>query len=197
MDNGQNPIAPPSSSAVTELLVAWGGGDDSALEQLMPLVHAELYRLARREMRGEREGHTLQTTALVNEAYLRLVKLTGVTWNDRVHFFAMSARLMRRILVDYARSRLYLKRGGGAARLAFDEGLTIGSQPGPDLVALDEALQALAVLDPRKSQVVELRFFGGLSVDETAATLKVSSGTVMRDWRLAKAWLLKQLDGRH
>jgi RNA polymerase sigma factor (TIGR02999 family) len=197
MDNGQNPIAPPSSSAVTELLVAWGGGDDSALEQLMPLVHAELYRLARREMRGEREGHTLQTTALVNEAYLRLVKLTGVTWNDRVHFFAMSARLMRRILVDYARSRLYLKRGGGAARLAFDEGLTIGSQPGPDLVALDDALQALAVLDPRKSQVVELRFFGGLSVDETAATLKVSSGTVMRDWRLAKAWLLKQLDGRH
>lgn len=197
MDNGQNQIAPPPSSAVTELLVAWGGGDDSALEQLMPLVHAELYRLARREMRGEREGHTLQTTALVNEAYLRLVKLTGVTWNDRVHFFAMSARLMRRILVDHARSRLYLKRGGGVALLAFDEGLTIGIQPGPDLVALDDALQALAALDARKSQVVELRFFGGLSVDETAAALNVSSGTVMRDWRLAKAWLLKQLDGRH
>ena len=197
MDNDQKQIAPPPSSAVTELLVAWGGGDDSALEQLMPLVHAELHRLARREMRGEREGHTLQTTALVNEAYLRLVKLTGVTWNDRVHFFAMSARLMRRILVDHARSRLYLKRGGGAALLAFDEGLTIGIQPGPDLVALDDALQALAVLDARKSQVVELRFFGGLSVDETAAALNVSSGTIMRDWRLAKAWLLQQLDGRH
>jgi RNA polymerase sigma-70 factor, ECF subfamily len=197
MNNGQNQVAPPPSSAVTELLVAWGGGDDSALEQLMPLVHAELYRLARREMRGERDGHTLQTTALVNEAYLRLVKLTGVTWNDRMHFFAMSARLMRRILVDHARSRRYLKRGGGAALLAFDEGLTIGIQPGPDLVALDDALQALAVLDARKSQVVELRFFGGLSVDETAAALNVSSGTVMRDWRLAKAWLLKQLDGRH
>jgi RNA polymerase sigma factor (TIGR02999 family) len=197
MDNNQNQFASPSSSAVTELLVAWGSGDDSALEQLMPMVHAELYRLARREMRGERESHTLQTTALVNEAYLRLVKLTGVTWNDRVHFFAMSARLMRRILVDHARSRLYLKRGGGAALLAFDEGLTIGIQPGPDLVALDDALQALAVLDTRKSQVVELRFFGGLSVDETAAALNVSSGTVMRDWRLAKAWLLKQLDGRH
>ena len=197
MGNDQHQIAPPASSAVTELLVAWGGGDASALEQLMPLVHAELYRLARREMRGERKGHTLQTTALVNEAYLRLVKLTGVTWNDRVHFFAMSARLMRRILVDHARSRLYLKRGGGAAPLAFDEGLTIGIQPGPDLVALDDALQALAVLDARKSQVVELRFFGGLSVDETAAALNVSSGTVMRDWRLARAWLLKQLDERH
>ena len=196
MENDQNQIAPPSS-AVTELLVAWSGGDDAALEQLVPLVHAELYRLARREMRGEREGHTLQTTALVNEAYLRLVKLTNVTWNDRMHFFAMSARLMRRILVDHARSRLYLKRGGGAALVAFDEGLTIGFPLGPDLVALDDALQALAVLDARKSQVVELRFFGGLSVDETATALKVSAGTVMRDWRMAKAWLLKQLDGRH
>ena len=196
MDNEQKQIAPPSST-VTELLVAWGGGDDSALEQLMPLVHAELYRLAHREMRGEREGHTLQTTALVNEAYLRLVKLTGITWNDRIHFFAMSARLMRRILVDHARSRLYLKRGGGAALLAFEEGLTIGIQPGPDLVALDDALQVLAVLDARKSQVVELRFFGGLTVDETAAALNVSSGTVMRDWRMAKSWLLKQLDGQH
>jgi RNA polymerase sigma factor (TIGR02999 family) len=197
MGNDQNQLAPLPSSTVTELLVAWGGGDDSALEQLMPLVHAELYRLARREMRGERKGHTLQTTALVNEAYLRLVKLSGVTWNDRVHFFAMSARLMRRILVDHARSRLYLKRGGGAALVAFDEEQTVGIQSGPDLVALDDALQALAVLDPRKSQVVELRFFGGLSVDETAAALNVSSRTVMRDWRLAKAWLLKQLDGRH
>jgi RNA polymerase sigma-70 factor (ECF subfamily) len=197
MEKDQNQIAPPPSSAVTELLIAWGGGDDSALEQLMPLVHAELYRLARREMRGEREGHTLQTTALVNEAYLRLVKLTNVTWNDRMHFFAMSARLMRRILVDHARSRLYLKRGGGAALVAFDEGLTIGIPPGPDLVALDDALQALAVFDARKSQVVELRFFGGLTVDETAAALNVSSGTIMRDWRMAKAWLLKQLDGRN
>ena len=196
MDDPQNQIAPSPSSAVTELLVAWGGGDDSALEQLMPLVHAELSRLARREMHGEREGHTLQTTALVNEAYLRLVKLTGVTWNDRAHFFAMSARLMRRILVDHARSRRYLKRGGGAPLVTFNEEVTVGMQPGTDLLALDDALEALAAVDPRKSQIVELRFFGGLSVEETAAALHVSAGTVMRDWRLAKAWLLKQLDER-
>lgn len=197
MGNDQNQIAPSPSSAVTELLVAWGGGDDSALEQLMPLVHAELYRLARREMRGEREGHTLQTTALVNEAYLRLVNLHGVSWNDRAHFFAISARLMRRILVDHARSRHYLKRGGGAAIVTFDEGLTVSAAPGTDLVALDDALKALAAVDARKCQVVELRFFGGLSVEETAVALGVSPGTVSRDWRLARAWLLKQLDARH
>ncbi len=187
-------IVPESSRHVTELLLAWSGGDDSALERLMPAVHAELRRLARREMRRERPGHTLQTTALVNEAYLRLVDMAGMAWNDRVHFFAVSARLMRRILVDHARSRLYQKRGGGATVVPFDEGLTVAADPGVDLVALDDALAALATLDPRKSQVVELRFFGGLSVDETATALHVSTGTVMRDWRLAKAWLLKQLD---
>ena len=182
------------SSAVTEWLVAWSGGDDAALQRLMPVVHAELRRLARREMRRERAGHTLQTTALVNEAYLRLVDMSGVSWNDRAHFFAMSARLMRRILVDHARSHLYQKRGGGAKVVSFDEGLTVTSGPRADLVALDDALRSLARFDERKSQVVELRFFGGLSVDETAAALDVSPSTVLRDWRLAKSWLLKQLD---
>jgi len=182
------------SSAVTEWLVAWSGGDDAALQRLMPVVHAELRRLARREMRRERAGHTLQTTALVNEAYLRLVDMSGVSWNDRAHFFAMSARLMRRILVDHARSHLYQKRGGGAKVVSFDEGLTVTSGPRADLVALDDALKSLARFDERKSQVVELRFFGGLSVDETAAVLDESPSTVLRDWRLAKSWLLKQLD---
>ena len=182
------------SSAVTEWLVAWSGGDDAALQRLMPVVHAELRRLARREMRRERAGHTLQTTALVNEAYLRLVDMSGVGWNDRAHFFAMSARLMRRILVDHARSHLYQKRGGGAKVVSFDEGLTVTSGPRADLVALDDALKSLARFDERKSQVVELRFFGGLSVDETAAVLDVSPSTVLRDWRLAKSWLLKELD---
>ena len=182
------------SSAVTEWLVAWSGGDDAALQRLMPVVHAELRRLARREMRRERAGHTLQTTALVNEAYLRLVDMSGLSWNDRAHFFAMSARLMRRILVDHARSHLYQKRGGGAKVVSFDEGLTVTSGPRADLVALDDALRSLARFDERKSQVVELRFFGGLSVDETAAALDVSPSTVLRDWRLAKSWLLKQLD---
>jgi len=184
------------SHAVTEWLVAWSGGDDEALQRLVPVVHTELRRLARRAMRRERAGHTLQTTALVNEAYLRLVDLAGITWNDRAHFFAMSARLMRRILVDHARSRRYQKRGGGATIVAFDEGLAVADQPSTDLVALDDALVALASVDARKSRVVELRFFGGLSVEETAATLGVSPGTVMRDWRLAKSWLLRELDGR-
>jgi RNA polymerase sigma factor (TIGR02999 family) len=165
----------------------------------MPIVHAELRRLARREMRRERPEHTLQTTALVNEAYLRLVDISGVRWNDRAHFFAMSARLMRRILVDHARSRRYQKRGGGTTLVAFDETVTVAPEPGTDLVALDDALQALAQVDPRKSQVVELRFFGGLSVEETATALRVSTSTVLRDWRLARAWLLQELDrrGRH
>ena len=185
-----------ATPAVTELLIAWSGGDNDALQKLMPLVHAELYRLARREMRGEREGHTLQTTALVNEAYLRLVNLHGVPWNGRAHFFAISARLMRRILVDHARSRRYLKRGGGAPIVRFDEAITVSSQSTTDLVALDDALLALAEIDPRKSQVIELRFFGGLTVDETAAALDISPGTVMRDWRLARAWLLKELTER-
>jgi len=178
---------------VTELLVAWSGGDASALEQLIPLVHAELHRLARRQMRRERQGHTLQTTALVNEAFLRLVDLSRIRWQDRAHFFAMSARLMRRILVDHARSRQYIKRGGGARRVTFDEGLAVSAEPAADLVGLDDALQALARVDARKSQVVELRYFGGLSVEETAEALHVSPETVMRDWRLARAWLLREM----
>ena len=187
--------APPSSH-VTGLLVAWGGGDQSALEQLMPLVHVELRRLARREMGRERPNHTLQTTALVNEAYIRLIDLSRVRWQDRAHFFAMSSRLMRRILVDHARARQSQKRGGGVPRVSIDEALAVAPERGPDLVALDDALQALATLDERKSRVVEMRFFAGLSVEETAEALHVSPETVMRDWRLAKVWLLRELTGK-
>jgi len=195
MDSRTPPPAGAASAHVTELLVAWSGGDSSALDRLVPLVHAELRRLARRQMRRERDGHTLQTTALVNEAYLRLVDLSRIRWQDRAHFFAMSARLMRRILVDHARSRQYVKRGGGAWRVTFDEALVASAEPAADLLALDEALQVLARVDARKSQVVELRYFGGLSVDETAEALHVSPETVMRDWRLAKAWLLREIAG--
>jgi RNA polymerase sigma-70 factor (ECF subfamily) len=184
--------SPPN---VTDLLLAWSGGDEQALEQLVPLVHHELRRLARRQMGGERHGHTLQTTALVNEAYLRLVDLTRIRWQDRSHFLAMSARLMRRILVDHARSRGYQKRGGGAARVSLEEALVVTSERPQDLVALDDALQALAAVDERKSRVVEMRFFGGLTVEETASALDVSPETVMRDWRLAKVWLLRALGG--
>jgi len=190
-----NPCSAPSSQHVTDLLLAWGGGDQSALARLMPAVHDELRRLARRQMRGERQGHTLQTTALVNEAYLRLIDLTRVRWQDRAHFFAMSARLMRRILVDYARSRQYQKRGGGVSNVLLDEGIMASPERGAHLVALDDALEALAIVDDRKSQVVEMRFFGGLSVEETAEALHVSAETVMRDWRLAKVWLLREMGG--
>jgi RNA polymerase sigma factor (TIGR02999 family) len=184
---------------VTEWLVAWSAGDESALQRLVPVVHAELRRIARREMRRERPEHTLQTTALVNEVYLRFVDMCAVDWTDRAHFFAMSARLMRRILVDHARSRRYQKRGGGARVVSFDEEVTIPAAPGTDLVALDDALQALAAIDRRKSEVVELRFFGGLSVEETAVALGISTSTVLRDWRLARSWLFNELDrrGRH
>ena len=196
MDSRTPPPAGAVSAHVTELLVAWSAGDSSALDRLVPLVHAELRRLARRQMRRERDGHTLQTTALVNEAYLRLVDLSRIRWQDRAHFFAMSARLMRRILVDHARSRQYVKRGGGAWRVTFDEALVASAEPAADLLALDDALQALARVDARKSQVVELRYFGGLSVEETAEALHVSPETVMRDWRLARAWLLREITGR-
>ena len=189
----RRPAEGSSPAHVTDLLVAWSGGDEQALEKLMPLVHGELRRLARRQMAGERQGHTLQTTALINEAYLRLIDLTRVRWQDRAHFLAISARLMRRILVDHARTRQYAKRGGGAAKVSLDEALVVTSDPRPDLVALDDALQALAAVDSRKSQVVEMRFFGGLSVEETAGALGVSPQTVMRDWRLAKVWLLREL----
>jgi RNA polymerase sigma-70 factor, ECF subfamily len=181
---------------VTGLLLAWGGGDEAALERLIPLVHAELHRIAMRCMADERAGHSLQPTALVNEAYIRLVDARRVKWQDRNHFLSMAARLMRRVLVDHARSRRYLKRGGGAARVTLMDDLVL-DEPGRDLVALDDALAALATVDERKSRVIELRFFGGLSVEETAAILSVSVDTVMRDWKLAKAWLLRELRSGH
>jgi RNA polymerase sigma-70 factor (ECF subfamily) len=184
---------PDGSPHVTMLLLAWANGDEAALEQLVPLVHRELRRLARRAMAGERADHTLQPTALVNEVYLRMVDLKSVQWNDRAHFFALSARLMRRILVDLARSRKYQKRGGGAATVCLDDVSIPTPARGEDLEALDEALQRLAGIDPRRSQVVELRFFGGLGVEETAAVLNVSRHTVMRDWTLARTWLFREL----
>jgi RNA polymerase sigma-70 factor (ECF subfamily) len=182
----------PTSPPVTELLLAWGGGDESAFDQLVPLIHAELHRLARRHMRSERKHHTLQPSALVNEAYLRLINLKRVRWQDRAHFFAVSARLMRRVLVDHARWRQFVKRGGGAQTTPFDE-VSISVERSVNLVALDDALQALAALDPRKAKIVEMRFFAGFSVEETAAALQVSRITVMRDWRVAKAWLHREL----
>jgi RNA polymerase sigma factor (TIGR02999 family) len=181
---------------VTELLLAWGRGDRFALDELLPIVHQELRRLARLQMRGERNNHTLQTTALVNEAFIRLVDLRRIRWQDRAHFLALSARLMRRILVDHARSRNYQKRGGGAMNVTLDDTLLASPERGTDLVALDDALQDLARVDPRKSEVVELRFFGGLSVEETAEALRISAETVSRDWRLAKVWLLREVSGR-
>ena len=183
------------SHRATKLLQAWRAGDAGALEQLIPLVHAELRRLARQYMRRERGGHTLQPTGLVNEAYLRLVDLRRIQWQDRAHFFAMASRLMRRILVDFARAKGYQKRGGGALQVSFDQMLGVCQARSEELVALDEALTRFATVSARKAQVVELRFFGGLSVEETAEALKVSPETVKRDWRLARAWLLKELAG--
>jgi RNA polymerase sigma-70 factor (ECF subfamily) len=179
---------------VTTILRAWSDGDRAALDRLTPIVYDELRRLARQYMRRERSGHSLQTSALVNEAYLRLVDYKRMRWHDRAHFFAVSAQLMRRILVDHAR-RHNLKRGGGVPHVSLDNAPEVAGDPATDLVALDEALNALARLDPRKVQVVEMRFFGGLSVEETAAVLKVSPVTVMRDWSSAKAWLYRELTG--
>jgi RNA polymerase sigma factor (TIGR02999 family) len=159
----------------------------------MPLVERQLHQIARRYMAGERAGHSLQATALVNEAYLRLIDAKDVSWNDRAHFLAVAARVMRHILVDHARSRQYQKRGGHALRVSFDEGLVVAREPGQDLVALDDALTALAAIDWRKSQVVEMRFFGGLTLDETAEALNISRDTVKRDWKMAKLWLLREL----
>lgn len=178
---------------ITRLLLAWGEGDESALAALTPLVEAELRRRAHRYMRGERAGHTLQTTALVNEAYLRLVDSQNVRWQNRAHFFAVSAQLMRRILVDFARSRGYQKRGGGAQHVELDEAAVVADDRGAELVALDEALDALAELNKRQSQVVELRYFGGLSNGEIAEVLKVSEATVRLDWTHARAWLRREL----
>jgi RNA polymerase sigma-70 factor (ECF subfamily) len=184
----------PSPHEVSQLLRAWSSGDEAALQKLIPLVYEELHRIARRYMGRERKGHTLQTSALVNEAYLRLVDWKNVDWQNRAHFFAASAQLMRRILVDFARSRRYLKRGGGALQVSLAEADGIPLERGTDLVALDDALTSLATVDKRKSEVVELRFFAGLSVEETAEVLKVSPDTVMRDWKLAKVWLLRELE---
>ena len=177
------------------MLLAWGAGDESAFEKLVPLVHAELRRLAHRAMGRQRAGHTLQTTALVNEAYLRLIDVSRVKWQDRAHFFAMSARLMRRILVDHARARQSQKRGGARRKVSLEETLIVSPERGADMVALDDALQALAAVDARKCQVVELRYFGGLSVEECAEALRVSADTILRDWRLAKSWLRRELSG--
>jgi RNA polymerase sigma-70 factor (ECF subfamily) len=178
---------------ITELLLAWSNGDQSALERLTPLVYDELHRLARRYMVREHAGHTLQTTALAHEAYLRLIDQSRVQWRNRAHFFAIAAQLMRRILVDYARGRRYAKRGGGTQKLSLEAAAVMPQEVIADLVALDDALKSLAEIDSRRSRVVELRFFGGLSVKETAEVLSVSVDTVMRDWNLARAWLYRAM----
>ena len=183
----------PSSQEIAHLLLAWGKGDEAALDKLMPMVYEELRRLAKRYMSRQRPGHTLQTTALVNEAYLRLIDSSRVRWQNRAHFFAVSARLMRRILVDFARSRNNLKRGGRVQRVTLDNELQVASERGTDLIALDDALKELASFNQRQSQIVELRYFGGLSEEETAEVLKVSPRTVGRDWSQARAWLYRQL----
>src|SRR5215208_1728555 len=188
-------MATQTPGDVTVLLRAWSHGDESALDRLLPLVETELRRLARGYMGRERRGHTLQITALVNEAFLRLTDARHVRWQDRAHFLGISARLMRRVLVDYARRRGFQKRGGGAQHVTFDEGLIASPDPALDIVALDRALEALAQVDVRKSRVIELRFFGGLTVEEAAEVLNVSPDTVKRDWRLAKLWLLRELEG--
>ncbi len=184
-------------AAVTDLLLQWGHGDDGALDRLIPLVHRELHQIARRHMAHERADHSLQATALVNETFLRLVDAHTVTWKDRAHFLAVCARVMRRILVDHARTRSAQKRGGLVATVPLDDTLAISDEPRQDFVALDDALDALAKFDTRKSRVVELRFFGGLTVEETAAVVNVSPETVMRDWQLAKAWLQREMRGDH
>jgi RNA polymerase sigma factor (TIGR02999 family) len=184
-------------SPVTELLRAWSGGDEAALGALLPLVEAELRRLARAYMARERLGHTLQATALVNEAFIRLVGARHVSWQDRAHFLGIAARLMRRVLVDHARTRGVQKRGGGGYNVALDDDIAVSPAPDFNLLALDRALEALAAVDERKSRVIEMRFFGGMTVEETAEALHVSPDTVKRDWRLAKLWLLRELEVGH
>ncbi|MGH9801738.1 MAG: sigma-70 family RNA polymerase sigma factor [Blastocatellia bacterium] len=184
----------PSQQNVTQLLVAWNNGDEAARDELLPLVYQELHRLAGRYLGRERTGHTLQATALVHEAYLRLVNQQEVNWQNRAHFFGVSAQIMRRILVDHARSRQMAKRGGDARQVDLEEALMVSDERAADVVALDDALKALAEFDERKCRMVELRFFGGLSIEETAEVLGVSPGTVMRDWTLAKAWLQREIE---
>jgi RNA polymerase sigma-70 factor (ECF subfamily) len=183
----------PAPNEVTQLLVAWSNGNQAARDRLISVVYEELHRLARRYMRRESPGHTLQTSALMNEAFVRLVDQKNVQWQNRAHFFGLAAQMMRRILVDYARRRNYSKRGGGVRALSLDEALIVSNERSAEVVAIHEALEELAKFDARKGQIVELRFFGGLSVDETAEVLGVSPGTVMRDWTLAKAWLHKEM----
>jgi len=183
----------PPGHDVTQLLRAWSEGDTHALAQLTPFVYQELYRRAHWHMAREQVGHTLQATALVNEIYIRMVDLRGVSWKDRAHFFALSSRLIRQILIDAARAKHAQKRGGQSPHVAIDESLLVSEEPRADLIALDDALSTLAAIDPRKSQVVELRFFGGLDIEETAEVLGVSPETVKRDWKLAKAWLRREL----
>jgi len=185
----------PSASEITQLLLAWSAGDQTALEKLTPLVYQELHRIARRHMKSERPGHTLQTTALVNEAYMRLVDVKRVAWKDRAHFFAVSAQIMRQILVDYARSRGSAKRGGWGHILSLDDLTVVSQERRRDLVALDDALRALTRLDPVQGRIVELRFFGGLTVKETSAVLNIPLRTVEREWESAKAWLYHELSG--
>jgi len=186
----------PSSQEITKLLLAWSNGDQAAFDRLTPLVYEELHRLAARYMRRQQPGHTLQTTALVNEAYLRLIDASQVRWQNRAHFFAVAAQLMRRVLVDFARARHNLKRGGAAQRISLDEALVVAPERGADLLALDDALRRLAALNPRQSQAVELRYFGGLSEEEAAEALKTSPRTVRREWSLARAWLYRELSKR-
>jgi RNA polymerase sigma factor (TIGR02999 family) len=185
----------PRGEQITQLLQSWNQGDENAIEKLVPLVYDELHRLAHRYISDERPGHMLQTTALINEAYVRLVDSEHANWEGRSHFFGVCAQVMRRILVDWARSRRSLKRGGDVPVLDLQEALAVAKQPGTDLVAIDDALQTLALVDARKSQVVEMRFFGGMSVKETAEVLKISPETVQRDWKLAKSWLRRELRG--
>ncbi len=190
-------MLPNSDGGPTELLRAWSQGDGSALDRLMPLIYHELHRLARRYMRRERRDHTLQATSLVNEAYLRLIDVNRVEWRNRAHFLALAAQMMRRILVESARNRQRQKRGGGAVRVNLDDVQELPDSKDHDLVALSDALSGLATFDARMSHVVELRFFGGLTVDETAHVLNISPETVMRDWKTAKAWLLREIRRGH
>ena len=186
----------PPTHEVTQLLIEWSNGDKAALDKLLPLIHEELRRLAHHYMSRERPGHTLQTTALVDEAYIRLVNRKGVRWQNRAHFFAIAAQSMRSILVDHARSLAYDKRGGGAAKIALDEGMVVSKERAAEVVALDEALLELAKIDPKQSRVVELRFFGGLTIEETAEVLDLSPATIKREWTTAKAWLYHELNKR-
>jgi RNA polymerase sigma-70 factor, ECF subfamily len=186
-------LTKPVTGEVSILLKAWGAGDESALDKLIPLVYSELRRMAHYQMTREREGHTLQTTALVNEAYVRLVGATEVSWQNRAHFFALSAQLMRRVLVDHARSRRRTKRGGDMQKVSLDASPAILCGPDADIIELNDALSSLAEIDARKAKIVELRFFGGFSVEETAEALNVSVSTVMNDWKFAKVWLLRAM----